>query len=172
MINNSNLSFLFGVLIIVSLFLTWIFDYSLIEISRVANYDITKWTLPKYMFVYMGFVFLVLGVISLLMNFENKIWMSKIVLYLVPLYFIIVCILNIPESTGDAGATGATMNKSEGSSDILNLLGKLGIGFYFFLISFVGLLIFLKVEKKKKKYNLQDSVAKTSGFKEDQKNYL
>ena len=172
MINNRNLSFLFGVLFIVSLFLTWIFDYSLIEISRFANYDITKWTLPKYMFVYMGFVFLVLGVISLLMNFGNKIWMSKIVLYLVPLYFIIVCILNIPESTGDAGATGATMNKSEGSSDILNLLGKLGIGFYFFLISFVGLLISLKVEKKKKKYNLQDSVAKTSRFKEDEKNYL
>ena len=166
MINNRNLSFLFGVLFIVSLFLTWIFDYSLIEISRVANYDITKWTLPKYMFVYMGFVFLVLGVISLLMNFGNKIWMSKIVLYLVPLYFIIVCILNIPESTG------ATMNKSEGSSDILNLLGKLGIGFYFFLISFVGLLISLKAEKKKRKYNLQDSVAKTSGFKEDEKNYL
>ena len=108
MINNRNLSFLFGVLFIVSLFLTWIFDYSLIEISRVANYDITKWTLPKYMFVYMGFVFLVLGVISLLMNFGNKIWMSKIVLYLVPLYFIIVCILNISDSTGATGATGAT----------------------------------------------------------------
>ena len=164
MINNRNLSFLFGVLFIVSLFLTWIYDHSLIEISRFANYDITKWTLPKYMFVYMGFVFLVLGVISLLMNFGNKIWMSKIVLYLVPLYFIIVCILNILESTGDAGATGDTMNKSEGSSDIFNLLGKLRIGFYFFLISFVGLLIFLKVEKKKKQYNLQDSVDKTSGF--------
>ena len=87
------------------------------------------------MFVYIGFVFLVLGVISLLMNFNNKIRMSRILIYLVPLYFIIVCSLNILESKDD-------------SLDILNHLGKLGIGFYLFLISYIGLLKYLKIKKQ------------------------
>ena len=142
MINNRNLSFLFGILFIISLFLTWInkFDYSLIEISRFAPSDFVK-TVPQYMFVYMGFVFLLLGIISLLMNFENKIRMARIALYLVPLYFIIVCVLNILEFEGDIIAL-------YNSSFNIDLLRELGIGFYLFLISYVGFLKYLKIEKQ------------------------
>jgi len=166
-VNNRNLSFLFGILFIISLFLTWINkgDFSLLDLSKFAQTDFIN-TLSQYMFIYIGFVFLLLGVISLLMNFIYKIRLSRIAIYLVPLYFIIVWLLNILEPRG------GIIEKSGSSLNIIDLLKELGIGFYFFLISFVGLLIFLKVEKKKKKYNLQDSVAKTSGFKEDERNDL
>ena len=143
MVNNRNLSFLFGILFIISLFLTWIkkLDYSLIEISRFAQTDFVK-TVPQYMFFYIGFVFLILGIISLLMNFNDKIRMARIVLYLVPLYFIVVCVLNILEVNGDI------IEKPDSSFNIIDLLRTLGLGFYLFLISYVGLLKYLKIEKK------------------------
>jgi hypothetical protein len=137
--NNRNLSFLFGVLFIISLFLTWInkLDYTLIE---MVEFPIFK-TLPQQMFQYIGFVFLVLGVLSLLMNFNNKIRIARIVLYIVPLYFIVVCVLNILDSPEIMKSVG---NNSGG---IINKLKYLGIGFYLFLISYIGLLKYLKVEK-------------------------
>ena len=140
MVNNRNLSFLFGILFIISLFLTWIkkLDYSLIEISRFAqrHLGLAK-TIPQYMFFYIGFVFLILGIISLLMNFNNKIRMARIVLYLAPLYFIAVCVLNAD-----------IIEKPDSSFNIIDLLRTLGLGFYLFLISYVGLLKYLKIEKK------------------------
>ena len=144
MVNNRNLSFLFGILFIISLFLTWIkkLDYSLIEISRFAqrHLGLAK-TIPQYMFFYIGFVFLILGIISLLMSFNHKIRMARIVLYLVPLYFIVVCVLNILEFKADI------IEKPDSSFNIIDLLRTLGIGFYLFLISYVGLLRYLKTEK-------------------------
>ena len=146
MVNNRNLSFLFGILFIISLFLTWIkkLDYSLIEISRFAqrHLGLAK-TIPQYMFFYIGFVFLILGIISLLMNFNHKIRMARIVLYLVPLYFIVVCVLNILEYNGDI------IEKPDSSVNIIDLLRTLGIGFYLFLISYIGLLRYLKIEKNR-----------------------
>ena len=150
MVNNRNLSFLFGILFIISLFLTWVTipqDMSLIEISRFAQIGPAK-TIPQYMFFYIGFVFLILGIISLLMNFINKIRIARIVLYLVPLYFIVVCVLNLLEFKADI------IEKPDSSFNIIDLLRTLGIGFYLFLISlvlyfllYVGLLKYLKIEK-------------------------
>ena len=94
------------------------------------------------MLVYIGFVFLLLGIISLLMNFENKIRMARIVLYLVPLYFIAVCILNVLD---DLEMTRDIIKKFDGGIDKLK---HLGIGFYLFLISYIGLLKYLKIEKQ------------------------
>ena len=138
---NKKISLGLGVVLIISLFLTWIFDHSLLDFSIYAQTDFVK-TVPQYMFIYIGFVFLVLGVISLLMNFENKIRMSRIVLYLVPLYFIIVCVFNI------LGPRGDIIEKSDSSLNIIDLLKKLGIGFYLFLISYIGLLKYLKIKKQ------------------------
>ena len=123
-----------------SLFFTWITipqDMSLIEISRFTQIGLAK-TIPQYMFFYIGFVFLILGIINLLMNFINKIRIARIVLYLVPLYFIVVCVLNLLEFKGDI------IEKPDSSFNIIDLLG---IGFYLFLISYVGLLKYLKIEK-------------------------
>ena len=93
------------------------------------------------MFQYIGFVFLVLGVFSLLMNFNNKIRIARIVLYIVPLYFIVVCVLNILDSPEIMKSVG------KNSGGIINKLKYLGIGFYLFLISYIGVLKYLKVEK-------------------------
>lgn len=123
-----------------SLFFTWITipqDMSLIEISRFTQIGLAK-TIPQYMFFYIGFVFLILGIINLLMNFINKIRIARIVLYLVPLYFIVVCVLNLLEFKGDI------IEKPDSSFNIIDLLR---IGFYLFLISYVGLLKYLKIEK-------------------------
>ena len=139
--NNRNLSFLFGISFIISLFLTWIdtkfFDYSLIEMMEFNKLN----TLPLQMFKYMGVVFLALGVLSLLMNFNNKIKIARILMYIVPLYFIVVCILNIldlPEVMRSVG---------ENSEIGIDKLKVIRIGFYLFLISYIGLLKYLKPEK-------------------------
>ena len=137
--NNRNLSFLFGVLFVISLFLTWIkkLDYSLIELVELPFFK----TLPQQMFQYIGIVFFVLGVLSLLMNFNNKIKIARILLYIVPLYFIVVCVLNILDPP-------EFMKSVEENSGIgIDKLKYIGIGFYLFLISYIGLLKYLKPEK-------------------------
>ena len=140
--NNRNLSFLFGVLFVISLFLTWIrrYDYSIIEMVEIQVPDPYR-TLPIQMLQYIGVVFFVLGVLSLIMNFNDKVKIARILLYIVPLYFILVCVLNIldlPEFMKSAG---------ENSGNGIDKLKYIGIGFYLFLISYLGLLKYLKTEK-------------------------
>lgn len=98
-------------------------------------------TLPQQMLKYIGVVFFVLGVLSLIMNFNNKIKIARILLYIVPLYFIVVSVLNIldpPEFMKNIG-------KNSGIG--IDKLKNIGIGFYLFLISYIGLLKYLKTEK-------------------------
>ena len=137
--NNRNLSFLFGVLFVISLFLTWIkkLDYSIIEIVELPFFK----TLPQQMFQYIGVVFFVLGVLSLMMNFNEKVKIARILLYIVPLYFIVVCVLNFLDPPEFMKSDG------ENSGNGIDKLKYIGIGFYLFLISYIGLLKYLKTEK-------------------------
>jgi len=150
--SNKKISLIAGGALAISLFLPWIsvmiFSESLIGIPGLigtlqdlsgafGGEESLDLTFAQNMAIYIGYAYLIFAGAGLYLNYTGDIKKSKLFYYLIPVYFILVVILNtsdLPDMPSD--------------SFDFNVFEFLGIGFYMFVISYVIVLIKLKPEEE------------------------
>tara|TARA_B110000495_G_C22599404_1_gene358591 strand:+ start:29 stop:520 length:492 start_codon:yes stop_codon:yes gene_type:complete len=148
--SNKKISLIAGGALAISLFLPWIsfmiFSESLIGIPGLigtlqdlsgafGGEESLDLTFAQNIAIYIGYAYLIFAGAGLYLNYTGDIKKSKLFYYLIPVYFILVVILNI-----------ADLDIPDMPSDSFdfNVFDFLGIGFYMFVISYVVVLIKLK----------------------------
>ena len=149
--SNKKISLIAGGALAISLFLPWIsfmiFSESLIGIPGLigtlqdlsgafGGEESLDLTFAQNIAIYIGYAYLIFAGAGLYLNYTGDIKKSKLFYYLIPVYFILVVILNasdLPDMPSD--------------SFDFNVFEFLGIGFYMFVISYVIVLIKLKPEE-------------------------
>lgn len=145
---NKKISLGLGIALIISLFMPWvdvvIFSMSLIgvpgalsDIANMAGGSMGDIPFKAQLLVYIGYVFFILGVAGLFFNYKGDIQKAKSSYYAMAGYFVLVIILNI---SGDLGSIGDMGGGDDGPS----FFSILGMGFYVFIASYIGNLIYLK----------------------------
>ena len=150
--SNKKISLIAGGALAISLFLPWIsfmiFSESLIGIPGLigtlqdlsgafGGEESLDLTFAQNIAIYIGYAYLIFAGAGLYLNYTGDIKKSKLFYYLIPVYFILVVILNtsdLPDMPSD--------------SFDFNVFEFLGIGFYMFVISYVIVLIKLKPEEE------------------------
>ena len=148
---NKKISLGLGIALIISLFLPWvdfmILSMSLIgvpgtlsDIANMAGGSMGDIPFKAQLLVYIGYVFFILGVAGLFFNYKGDIQKAKSSYYAMAGYFVLVIILNILNFSGDLDAIG-DMGGGDGGPRFFSILG---MGFYVFIASYIGNLIYLK----------------------------
>jgi len=146
---NKKISLGLGIALIISLFLPWvdviIFSMSLIgvpgtlsDIAGFFGFSMGDMPFKFQLLVYIGYVFFILGVAGLFFNYKGDIQKAKLSYYAMAGYFVLVIILNISGDLGPIGDMGG------GKDDGPSFFSILGMGFYVFIASYIGNLIYLK----------------------------
>ncbi len=136
---NKKISLGLGIALIISLFLPWV-DFMIFSVSLIGELDfVSMGDIPfkAQLLVYIGYVFFILGVAGLFFNYKGDIQKAKSSYYAMAGYFVLVIILPIPGDLGPIGDMG-------GGDDGPSIFSILGIGFYVFIASYIGNLIYLK----------------------------
>ena len=145
---NKKISLGLGIALIISLFLPWvdfmIFSMSLIgvpgalsDMAGIGGGSMGDIPFKSQLLVYIGYVFFILGVAGLFFNYKGDIQKAKLSYYAMVGYFVLVIILNISDMSDAIGDMG-------GGDDGPSFFSILGMGFYVFIASYIGNLIYLK----------------------------
>ena len=136
---NKKISLGLGIALIISLFLPWvdvmIFSMSLIDIANIAGDSMGDIPFKAQLLIYIGYVFFILGVAGLFFNYKGDIQKAKSSYYAMAGYFVLVIILSI---------SGDFISDMGGGDDGPSFFSILGMGFYVFIASYIGNLIYLK----------------------------
>ena len=148
---NKKISLGLGAAVLISLFLPWIsfmgFSTSLTGVPGMIS-DFSSFfgggmddiPFKIQLAIYIGYAFFILGAIGLYFNYKDDIQKAKLSYYAMVGYFALVIILNISDM-GDMGDMG-------GGDDGPSIFSFLGMGFYLFIVSYIGNLKYLKEESQ------------------------